>query len=84
MAIRVFLSPILKRYRPDYSPDQGLMVEAGSGKTVRQIATELGIPLEEVTSTLIDYQVVEPNYVPKDNDTIHFLVSIGGGGWVRK
>ncbi len=55
------------------------MVEAGTGKTVRQIAEELGIPLDEVSSTLIDYQVVEPNYVVKDNDTIHFLVAISGG-----
>ncbi len=79
MAIRVFLSPVLKRYRPDYNPEQGLMVEAGRGKTVRQIAAELGIPLDEVSSTLIDYQVVEPNYVPKDNDTVQFLVAISGG-----
>ncbi len=79
MAIRVFLSPVLKRYRPDYNPDQGLIVEARPGKTVRQIAEELGIPLDEVSSTLIDYQVVEPNYAPKDNDTIHFLVAISGG-----
>ncbi len=79
MAIRVFLSPVLKRYRPDYNPEQGLMVEAGPGKTVRQIAAELGIPLDEVSSTLIEYQVVEPNHVPKDNDTIQFLVAISGG-----
>jgi len=79
MAIRVFLSPVLKRYRPDYNPDQGLIVEAGPGKTVRHIAGELGIPLEEVTSTLVEHQVVEPNYVAKDNDTIFFLVAIGGG-----
>ncbi len=79
MAIRVFLSPVLKRYRPDYNPDQGLIVEARAGKTVRQIAEELGIPLDEVSSTLIDYQVVEPNYVVKDNDTIRFLVAISGG-----
>ena len=79
MAIRVFLSPVLKRYRPDYNPDQGLVVEAGPGKTVRHIASELGIPLEEVTSTLVDQQVVEPSYVAKDNDTIFFLIAIGGG-----
>ena len=79
MAIRVFLSPVLKRYRPDYNPDQGLVVEAGPGKTVSHIARELGIPLEEVTSTLVDQQVVEPSYVAKDNDTIFFLIAIGGG-----
>ncbi len=80
MAVKVFLDPILrKKFRPDYNPDQGLIVETGPGKTVSQIARELGIPLEEVTSTLIDYHVVEPNYVPKDNAQIFFLVAIGGG-----
>jgi hypothetical protein len=79
MAIRVFLSPVLKKYRPDYNPDQGLIVESGPGKTVSQIARELGIPLEEVSSTLVDYHVVQPNYVAKDNDAIYFLVAIGGG-----
>lgn len=51
MAVRVFLGSELNRnYRPDYDPDQGIVVEAGPGKTVAQIARELGIPLEEVSS----------------------------------
>jgi hypothetical protein len=46
---------------------------------VSQIARELGIPLDEVTSLLVDYHVVEPSYVAKDGDAIYFLVAIGGG-----
>ena len=80
MSVKVFLDPILrKKFRPDYIPDQGLVVEPGPGKTVSQIARELGIPLEEVTSTLVDYHVVESNYVAKDGDAIYFMVAIGGG-----
>jgi hypothetical protein len=80
MAVRVFLGPELKRkYWPDYDPSQGIVFDAGQGKTVSQIARELGIPLEEVSSTLVDYHVVEPNYVARDGDAIFFLVAIGGG-----
>jgi hypothetical protein len=80
MTVRVFLDPTLrKNYRPDYDPDQGIVVETGPGKTVSQIAREIGIPLDEVSSTLVDYHVVEPNYVARDGDAIHFLVAIGGG-----
>jgi molybdopterin converting factor small subunit len=80
MTVRVFLGPELRRnYRRDYNPDRGLIVQAGSGKTVTEIARELDIPLDEVSSTLVDYHVVEPNYVVKDGDSIYFLVAIGGG-----
>lgn len=52
MAVRVFLGPELRRnYWPDYDPDLGIVVEAWPGKTVAQIARELGIPLEEVSSS---------------------------------
>ena len=80
MAVRVFLDPVLrKRYQQAYDPEKGIVVEAGPGKTVSQIARELDMPLEDVTSILVDYHVVEPNYVLKDGDAIHFLVVIGGG-----
>jgi hypothetical protein len=80
MAVHIFLGPELQRkYRPDFNPNQGIIVEAGPGKTVSQIARELGIPLDEVTSLLVDYHVVEPSYVAKDGDAIYFLVAIGGG-----
>jgi hypothetical protein len=80
MAVRVFLGPELKRrYRPDYDPGQGIAVEAGPGKTVTQIARELGIPLEDVTSTIVAGRAVESNYVAREGDAIFFLVAIGGG-----
>jgi hypothetical protein len=80
MAVHVFLDPALKkRYRPDYDPEQGIIIVGGPGKTVSQIARELGIPLEEVSSVLVDYHVVEPNYVAKEGDAIFFVVAIGGG-----
>ena len=79
MAVRVFLGPVLKKkYRPDCDPDLGILIEAGAGKTVSHIAEELGIPLDEVSSVLVGYHVVEPNYVAKDGDSIFFMVAYGG------
>ena len=52
MAVRAFLGPERRRnYRPDYDPDLGIVTEAGLGKTVAQIAMELGIPLDEASSS---------------------------------
>ena len=80
MAVLVFLGPELKRrYRPNDNSGQGITVDAGPGKTVTQIARELGIPLEDVTSTIVDGHAVESNYVAREGDAIFFLVAIGGG-----
>jgi hypothetical protein len=80
MAVRVFLGPELRRkYQPDFDPNQAIVLESGSGKTVTQIARELGIPLEEVSSTIVSDHAVEANYVAREGDAIFFLVAIGGG-----
>jgi hypothetical protein len=80
MAVHVILGPELKRrYWPDLDSEMGLVVEAGSGKTISQIARELGIPLEDVSSTIIAGHAVESNTIAKDGDRIFFLVAIGGG-----
>lgn len=80
MSVRVNLSPMLRRkYRPDCDPNHGLVLEDGSGKTLRQIVQELGIPLEEVSSVLVNHRVVQPSYVAKNDDLILLAVAIGGG-----
>jgi hypothetical protein len=80
MPIRVDLNPILRRkYRPDYDPDQGLILADGAGKTLNQIVKELGIPLDEVSSTLVNNRFQEPNYKVQEGDSICLTVAISGG-----
>ncbi len=80
MAVSVFLGPELrKRYHPGFDSKQGIVIKDGPGKTVTQIARELGVPLDEVSSIIVADHVVEPNYVARDGDLIYFLVAIGGG-----
>jgi hypothetical protein len=80
MSIRVDLNPILRRiYQPDYDPDKGLILADGAGKTLRQIVTELGVPLDEVSSILVNHRVEQLNYRVQDGDLIQLSVAISGG-----
>jgi hypothetical protein len=80
MAVRVDLSPILRRQYPlDYDLDKGLVLENGAGKTLQQIVQELGIPLDEITSTLVNQRVEQPGYRIQDGDSIYLAIAISGG-----
>ena len=80
MPVRVDLSPILRRqYRPDYDPEKGLILDDVVGKTLQQIVQELGIPLDEVTSTLVNQRVEQPGYKVQDGDSIYLTIAISGG-----
>jgi Mut7-C ubiquitin len=80
MSIRVELNPILRKiYRPDYDPDKGLILTNGAGKTLRQIVGEVGIPVDEVSSILVNHRVEPLNYLAQDGDLIHLSIAISGG-----
>jgi hypothetical protein len=66
-------------YRPDYDPETGLILTDGAGKPLHQIVQELGIPLDEVSSILVNHRVEQPNYKVHDGDLIHLSVAISGG-----
>jgi hypothetical protein len=80
MAVRVDLNPILrKQYQIDYDPDKGLILDKVAGKTLRQIVQELGIPIDEITSTLVNHRVEQPGYKVQDGDSIYLAIAISGG-----
>jgi hypothetical protein len=80
MSVRVDLNPILRRqYQLNYDPVKGLILEDGAGKTLHQIVYELGIPLDEVTSTLVNQRVKQPGYIVQDGDSIYLSIAISGG-----
>lgn len=80
MSVRVDLSPILQRqYHPEYDSHKGLILDDGAGKTLRQIVHELGIPLDEVSSMLVNHCVEQPGYKVQDGDSIYLAIAIGGG-----
>ena len=80
MSVRIDLSPFLRRkYRPDYDPNKGLIIDDGAGKTLHQIVQELGIPLDEVSSTLVNHYAAQPTYRVQDGDLIILTIAISGG-----
>jgi hypothetical protein len=80
MSVRVDLSPILrKQYHLDYDPEKGLILEDGAGKTLQQIVQELGISIDEISSTLVNYRVEQPGYRVQDGDSIYLTIAISGG-----
>ena len=80
MSVRIDLNPILRRkYQPGYDPNEGLILVDGAGKTLYQIVNELGIPFDEVSSTLVNYRVEQPSYKVQDGDLICLTIAISGG-----
>ncbi|UCF92173.1 MAG: MoaD/ThiS family protein [Desulfobacterales bacterium] len=79
MAVHIELSPFLRQYAPGYNPEEGLLIENGSGKTIGALIRELGIPTEKVNSIMVNYRPSDPTYVAKDGDRIGLVMSIGGG-----
>jgi len=79
MAVRVELTPLLRKYIPDYDPDKGLTIENGEGKAVRQVIKELGIPTDRVFTVLVNHLPSQPSYLLSDGDLLTLSMVLGGG-----
>ncbi len=79
MSITVKLSPLLRKYAPDYNHDKGIVLADGSGKKVSRLIQEMDIPEERVTSVLVNHMPVRTGYVAKDGDLVLLAMLIGGG-----
>ncbi len=51
----------------------------GPGTTIRQVAGELKIPLEELSLTLLNGQTALPDQELSDGDTLSLFPPVGGG-----
>jgi hypothetical protein len=79
MAVRVELTPLLRKYVQDYDHDKGLVIEDGEGKAVRKIIKELGIPTDRVFTVLVNHLPSQPSYLLKDGDLVTLSMVLGGG-----
>ncbi len=80
MTVRIDLNPILRRQYPlPYDPEKGLVLEHAAGKTLQQVVQELGIPMDEITSALVNHRVEQPGYLVQDGDSIYLTIAISGG-----
>jgi sulfur carrier protein ThiS len=79
MAIRVQLSPFLRRYIPNYDHSCGIQVEIDASYRVEQIIAKLSIPREEVISVMINGYPGKFNSTVNDGDTVMLAKVVGGG-----
>ena len=79
MSVTVKLSPLLRKYAPDYDHDKGIVFADGPGKKVSRLIQEMDIPKERVTSVLVNHMPSRTGYVAKDGDLVMLAMIIGGG-----
>ncbi len=79
MSITLKLSPLLRKYVPDYDHDEGVVVENGVGKKVSRIAQELSIPRDRITMVIVNHRPSRMGYIARKGDLILLGMVIGGG-----
>jgi hypothetical protein len=79
MSVVVKLSPLLRKFIPDYDHHQGILLENGAGKKVNQLVEQLGVPKERVTSVLVNHRPSRMGYVLQEGDLVLLAMVIGGG-----
>jgi len=79
MSVFVTLSPLLRKYLPDYDHNEGIVMEKGAGKRISQLIEELNIPKEMVTSVLVNRLPSRTGYVVREGDMVLLAMVIGGG-----
>ena len=80
MSVRIKLRPTLQKYVESYDPDKGLVLENVVGKTVRQMARGLSIPIEQMTcSIIINHYPSGDDRVIQEGDFVALVRVLGGG-----
>ena len=79
MAIQVQLSPLIRKYIPDYDHSTGIQLKIDAPQSVAKIIAKLNIPREEVISIMINGYPGKFNSPVNDGDAVTLAKVIGGG-----
>ena len=79
MSIHVQLSPLIRKYVPNYDHSTGLQLAIDAPHSVEQIVAKLNIPREEVISIMINGYPGKFNSTVNDGDSVTLAKVIGGG-----
>jgi len=79
MSVTVKLSPLLRKYVPDYNYEEGILVAKGAGQTILHIAEQLSIPKDRITMIMVNHKPSRIEYVAREGDLILLGMVIGGG-----
>ena len=79
MSIRIQLSPLLRKYAPNYNNDTGIVLASENPRTVDQIIAELNIPVKEIVTIMVNGYPAKHNSVVKNGDSVTLARVFGGG-----
>ena len=79
MPVQVILSATLRKYREDYDPLTGILVDVDPGTTVRDLMEKLGIPPDEVKLIMVDGVASSEDRLLQGEERVAFFPPVGGG-----
>jgi sulfur carrier protein ThiS len=79
MPIHVQLSPLIRKYVPNYDHSTGLKLAIDAPHSIEQIIAKLKIPREEVISIMINGYPGKFTSLVNDGDSVTLAKVIGGG-----
>lgn len=79
MALKIFLSSVLRKYAPAYDPVKGLEMEVSGSITVAEVCREMKIPLDNIKVIMVNGRSQELDYVLKGGERIGLFPPVGGG-----
>ncbi|MEJ2169588.1 MAG: hypothetical protein P8X90_29130 [Desulfobacterales bacterium] len=79
MSIHVQLSPLIRKYVPNYDHSTGVTLTIDAPQSVEKIVARLDIPREEVISIMVNGYPGKFNTAVNDGDSIMLAKVIGGG-----
>ena len=79
MALQVLLAATLRKYFPDYDHATGLQVQIEPGITVRDLATRLELPIDDIKLIMINGRAGNWDTVLQGNERVALFPPVGGG-----
>lgn len=79
MALQVLLAATLRKCCPDYDHATGLKVEIQPGKTVRDLAEQLQLPVDDVKLIMVNGLAAKWDTVLHGDERVALFPPVGGG-----
>lgn len=75
----MYLSSTLRKYVPDYDPQNGLDFPAGKGISISGLCELLGIPVEMVSIAIVNGKDAPIDLELEGNERVALFPPVGGG-----
>ena len=79
MALQVLLAATLRKFFPDYDHAIGLKVHLKPGMTVRELAQQINLPVDDVKLILVNGRAAKWDTVLQGDERVAVFPPVGGG-----